>query len=215
MGLLHGRAGRLTAKNGGFRPGQSELALARGVINGAVMPYIALGQGWHRGNVTTRPFQGRGGTNTFDFRYDYDTALSAQLGAMMNRKEYEHSDFGPWERATGASFFTSAFWSSATAVDGPPSNTPGSLHTMKHFIAYVNGAAGTANIKTDDAELTAHHKYTLNARSKTDDNDAERLGDERLGVTVHVEPPTTKVAIDAAGPSTAATSSVAVGVKVI
>lgn len=63
----------------------------------------------------------RGGTNKFSFRYEYDTALSAQIGAQMNRKEYDCSDFGPWERAKGAVFFTSAFWNSGTAVDGPQS----------------------------------------------------------------------------------------------
>jgi len=32
MGILYGRAGRLTAKNGGFRPGQATLALDVRVI---------------------------------------------------------------------------------------------------------------------------------------------------------------------------------------
>jgi hypothetical protein len=31
MALFYGRAGRLTAKNGGFRPGQSHLQAAAGV----------------------------------------------------------------------------------------------------------------------------------------------------------------------------------------
>ena len=42
MGLLYGRAGRLTAENGGFRPGQwgcaARLLLARGVELDAVDP---------------------------------------------------------------------------------------------------------------------------------------------------------------------------------
>eukprot|EP01052_Picozoa_sp_SAG31_P073705 SAG31_NODE_32758_length_352_cov_0.604743_1_plen_58_part_10 len=49
----------------------------------------------------------------FSFHYEWDVALSALLGAQMNRPEYTSngslSYFGPWERAREAIFFKGPF----------------------------------------------------------------------------------------------------------
>lgn len=57
--------------------------------------------------------------------------------AQVNRKEYENSAFGPWERCVAAVLFTGP-WS--PQPDEDPAK-PAGWNSMEHFVAYVKGAA--------------------------------------------------------------------------
>ena len=59
----------------------SELALFKGVTGGATVPFVALGQGW---KYTIRPQ--KGGDDSFNMRYQYDTVYSQFLGQQINLK---------------------------------------------------------------------------------------------------------------------------------
>jgi hypothetical protein len=126
-----------------------------GVIDGAVLPYIALGTGHRRalrsfpsspGQVPPHPhcpeseyLQPNSGC-FFDPAITYDVAYSALIGAYVNRPEYAASNYGPWEQAAGAIFYPPV-----DTNQGLPSHvTKGSTNTMDHFVGYVRGAAGTA-----------------------------------------------------------------------
>ena len=116
----------------------SELALAYGVTDAAVIPYVSLGQGWICEGTTRHGIEV---ANTFSMDRDYTTAYSALMGAQINRKEYENEIWGHWERCTAVVFFQHAF-TPVSAADKAANNTgPGSFHMMEHCVAYVKGAA--------------------------------------------------------------------------
>ena len=70
----------------------------------------------------------------------YETTFSAMIGAQINQKKYENSNYGPWERCKAVVFFLGAY---APQPDEDP-NQPATWNTMIHFIAYVKGAADIA-----------------------------------------------------------------------
>lgn len=109
-------------------------ALARFKGNYAVVPYIALGQSW---KATYRPHK-KGAGDLYDVQSKYNPAYSAQIGAYVNRPEFERSRFGPWEQVTSAVIYQGAFARQPT--EDP--RLPTTWNTMVHFVAYVKGAAG-------------------------------------------------------------------------
>eukprot|EP01046_Picozoa_sp_COSAG06_P035704 COSAG06_NODE_3863_length_4821_cov_12.885006_1_plen_505_part_00 len=140
-------------------------ARAHGLRGENVVPVLSLGASYHR-NTSHRPdinFMAKEvlrGFPFFDFgNFDftgngngapggeYDLAWSMLLGAQVNNPKFgsntSFSALGPWEQATGATFFPSIFDFRASPSDAgvPPNswNPPGTSSTvvMDHFIAYV------------------------------------------------------------------------------
>jgi hypothetical protein len=103
-----------------------------GVVDGAVIPYIALGVG-HRRCLTSFPLSPGQvpphpacwgtdsqyllpGAGWFDPANTYDYTYSALIGAYINRKQFEASAFGPWEQVTSVILY-------------PPVDTPKGLRS--------------------------------------------------------------------------------------
>ena len=136
----------------------SDMAAAHGVTGATTWPYISLGAGYRR-CLTTVPDVPDAPNATlpcvvapevaygtvYDIGWNFDAAYSAFLGAQINQPKFEHSNWGPWERATAAIFYPSVF--DPRGVDSQL--TPGaSSNLMDHFVAYVRGATGMAASKT-------------------------------------------------------------------
>ena len=125
-------------------------ALAHG--KSKVVPYICLGCGYKRDVL-----YGYGGSVLFSKTWDYDESYSYLLGAYMNAPQFQDQPqrYGLWSMAKSAVFFPSIVDTEGDQCTGASDaqhrnaqspcvvRSPADARAvrMKHFVAYVQGAA--------------------------------------------------------------------------
>ena len=121
-----------------------------------VIPYVDLGGGYHRDVLYPE-----GGSVNYNNIWDYDVSYSFLLGAMINSPRFlaEPERFGPWSFATSVVFYPSIVDTERDSCTG--AYAPGGAERndatpcfavspedaravrLKHFVAYVQGAAAS------------------------------------------------------------------------
>ena len=122
---------------------------------GTVIPFIALGAGYHSyADLNLDLFQGMGGSRPFlHSAFDFTGALdggyprtySATLGAQVNLPMFNSTGrwrhFGPWDKVVAAVFYPSVLDPRSAPCPGRGADWAlGSSVLLDHFISYVRGA---------------------------------------------------------------------------
>jgi hypothetical protein len=132
----------------------------------SVVPYICLGCGYRRDVLYLF-----GGSALFSNAWDYDDAYSYLLGAFVNAPQFarEPERYGAWGMAKSVVFYPSIVDtqgdqckgarddehrnSASPCVKSSPADTR--AIRLKHFVAYVRGAATTMGLADPPARVQA------------------------------------------------------------
>jgi hypothetical protein len=149
------------------------------VLHSKVVPYLDLGGGYRRDVLYPS-----GGSQIFTKIWDYETAYSYLMGAFIDNPRFlaEPERFGPWSFATSVVFFFPSIvdtdgdrCTGAYAPGGAERNDASPCFAvspegarnirMRHFVAYVQGAA-TNDTSGISPWLVNPHQTTWKPRTK-------------------------------------------------